>query len=90
MSYVHHRMEVAGWRGAPVFGEATIEQVHDLTGGNPRRINLLCTRLLLAAFVERRLQVDAAKVQAMAAEVDGRPVTLAVAPSRQRRKWPPA
>jgi putative secretion ATPase (PEP-CTERM system associated) len=66
MSYIHHRMQLVGWNGAPLFDEQAVAQIFAFTGGNPRRINLLCTRLLLTAFVESRTQLDAARVQAMA------------------------
>jgi putative secretion ATPase (PEP-CTERM system associated) len=60
MSYIHHRMQAVGWRGAPLFDEQAVAHIFDLTGGNPRRINLLCTRLMITAFVESRRRVDAA------------------------------
>ncbi|MFC5476588.1 AAA family ATPase [Massilia suwonensis] len=56
-AYIAHRMAVAGAQGAPVFPQAVVPQVHRLTGGVPRRINLLCDRALLGAYVENSGQV---------------------------------
>jgi type II secretory pathway predicted ATPase ExeA len=69
MFYIHHRMQVVGWNGPPVFDEAAVERIFAFTGGNPRRINLLCTRLLMSAFVESKTLVDAARVQVMARDL---------------------
>ena len=67
--YVEHRLRLAGHSGAPIFGAAALTQIFVATGGLPRRINLLCNRLLLAAYLAGRAQVDAALVQTTAAEL---------------------
>ena len=53
----------AEWLLAPVV-------VHRLTGGIPRRINTLCNRLLLAAFLSEKHILNAADVQAIALEIN--------------------
>lgn len=60
--YVHHRLEIAGWRGKPVLAEGIGGAVHAATGGVPRRINLLCGRLMLLGAVEGRDRLDEADV----------------------------
>jgi type II secretory pathway predicted ATPase ExeA len=49
-AYIHHRLQVAGWNGKPLFDAQGVARIHACTGGNPRRIHLLCNRLLLSAF----------------------------------------
>lgn len=49
--YIEHRMRRVGWTGQPGFDEDSFAVIHQWTGGIPRKINLLCNRLLLAAFL---------------------------------------
>jgi general secretion pathway protein A len=49
--YIEHRLGRVGWKGVPRFDASAFAQVHACTDGIPRRINLLCNRLLLAAFI---------------------------------------
>ncbi|MGH8855705.1 MAG: ExeA family protein, partial [Telluria sp.] len=50
-AYVAHRLAVAGAEGTP-FPPALTPTIYSLTQGVPRRINLLCDRALLGAYVE--------------------------------------
>ena len=71
--YVLHRLGVAGPDAPVPFSEAALARLHRLTGGVPRRINLLADRALLGAYGRRTRQVDAKLVDGAAAEVfDGR------------------
>jgi len=49
IDYVRHRLERAGWKGAPAFSPGVLRIVYDFSEGIPRRINLICSRLLLSA-----------------------------------------
>ena len=69
--YVRHRLAVAGLGGALPFDEASLQRVHALSRGVPRRINLLCDRALLGAYARGKAQVDVAIVDKAAAEVQG-------------------
>jgi type II secretory pathway predicted ATPase ExeA len=46
-AYIVHRLQTVGWQGDPSFGEAAFAAIHQFTGGIPRKINILCDRLLL-------------------------------------------
>ena len=54
VGYVRHRLERAGWTGDPAFERGVLPIVHAFSGGVPRRINLICSRLLLKGFVDER------------------------------------
>jgi general secretion pathway protein A len=60
--FVRHRMSVAGVR-ALRFDEGALALVHDLTGGNPLRINLLCLFCLDEAWDRDVAVIDAALVR---------------------------
>ena len=68
-AYVAHRMAVAGLAGPLPFDTAALRRIHVLSGGVPRRINLLCDRALLGAFAEGRARVGARIVDRAASEV---------------------
>ena len=78
-AYIDHRMRFAGWNGAPIFDDAAVAQIFSFTGGVPRRVNLLCTRLLLAAFLGSEHHVDAVGVQKTCNELDGESGRVSVA-----------
>ena len=67
-AYVAHRLAVAGAGGSP-FPPALTPQIHALTHGVPRRINLLCDRALLGAYVENSPQVTRQILKKAAVEV---------------------
>ncbi|MGE0070144.1 MAG: XrtA/PEP-CTERM system-associated ATPase [Thiomonas sp.] len=68
-AYIIHRLKRVGWTGRPQFNEAAFASVHDWTGGLPRRINMLCNRLLLSAFLDNTDLIDASRVATVAREI---------------------
>ncbi|MGH8850161.1 MAG: XrtA/PEP-CTERM system-associated ATPase [Casimicrobiaceae bacterium] len=68
-AYIEHRLKHVGWKNDPQFEPACFDLIHTLTGGIPRRINTLCNRLLLAAFLAERHVLEVADVQAIAHEI---------------------
>jgi general secretion pathway protein A len=69
-AYIEHRLKHVGWKDDPHFEPECFELIHRLTGGIPRRINTLCNRLLLAAFLSEKHVLHAADVQAIAVEIN--------------------
>lgn len=67
--YVRHRLGMVGWRGLPSFEEGVFEEIHRWTNGIPRRINLLCNRLMLSCFLNAEKNIDAEKVARTAREL---------------------
>jgi general secretion pathway protein A len=68
-AYIEHRMGVAGFGGPLPWTVRALRRIHALSGGVPRRINLLCGRSLLGAFAQGRRQIGAAVVERAAREV---------------------
>jgi len=75
--YVLHRLGVAGPNVPVPFDNRALARLHSLTGGVPRRINLLADRALLGAYSQRQRHVDTRMVDKAAAEVFDRPVATA-------------
>jgi general secretion pathway protein A len=70
IDYVRHRLEVAGLR-EPVFAYSLLRKIHKYTGGIPRKINLLCDRAMLGAYVQNQKQIDRHILNRAAKEVFG-------------------
>ena len=68
-AYLAHRLAVAGRHGASPFDAAALRRIQQISGGLPRRINLLADRALLGAFAEGRAQVGRRIVDQAAREV---------------------
>ena len=73
IAYVKHRLRVAG-ATTEVFAPGALREVHRVSGGIPRIINVVCDRALLGAFTRDEHRASAALVRRAAAEVYGRPV----------------
>jgi general secretion pathway protein A len=69
-AYIEHRLHHVGWKDDPHFEPACFELIHALTSGIPRRINTLCNRLLLAAFLAEKHVLEPADVKAIALEIN--------------------
>src|SRR5438477_2909330 len=49
-AYVAHRLTIAGGSASVAFSAKALQEVHRLSGGIPRLINLICDRALLAGY----------------------------------------
>ncbi|HEY0857601.1 MAG TPA: AAA family ATPase [Albitalea sp.] len=67
--YIRHRLSVAGMSRAIPFDRHTMQRIHELSRGVPRRINLLCDRALLGAYAGGQSKVEMEVVEKAASEV---------------------
>lgn len=67
--YVVHRLRHVGWNGRPAFAPGLFTSLHEATGGIPRRINQLMSRVMLLGAVEQRSTIDAAMLAEVRAEM---------------------
>ena len=68
--YIEHRLRTVGWAGDPLWDDASFVAIHRHTGGIPRRINTLCSRLLLLGALEETHTITAGMVDETAEELD--------------------
>jgi general secretion pathway protein A len=73
LAYIRHRLRVAG-ATADLFTHGALREVHRLSGGIPRIVNVICDRALLGAFTREEHRVTGVLVRQAATEVYGRPV----------------
>ncbi len=68
-AYVMHRLATAGWTGMPAIEPRVFDIVFAATGGVPRRINRLFSRVLLLGSIEQAPTITAAMVEQTAEEL---------------------
>jgi hypothetical protein len=68
-AYIEHRLSLVGWNGDPCFTDAAFRRIHLETGGIPRKINSLCSRLMLFGFLEETHEVAEDAVAQVADEL---------------------
>jgi general secretion pathway protein A len=69
--YVRHRLRVAG-ATEDIFTPAALAELHRLSQGIPRVINVACDRALLGAYTQEVKKINAGLVRRAAGEVYGR------------------
>jgi len=71
-AYIRHRLDIAGLKGGQtLFSDGAVKEVHRITRGIPRLINVLCDRSLLGAYGKKLAQVNPKLVKEAASEVFG-------------------
>ena len=68
-AYVEHRLGLVGWKRDPSFEDAAYAAIHDATEGVPRQINVLCDRVLLAAYLGEKHNLTESDVSDVAREL---------------------
>jgi general secretion pathway protein A len=68
--YVEHRLRTVNWTGDPAWDAAAFTALHRRTGGIPRRINTLCSRVLLFGALEEAHSITADMAEATAEELN--------------------
>jgi general secretion pathway protein A len=68
-NYVKHRLTTAGWKGDPAFANAAFAAIYHCSDGIPRKINTLCSRVLLCGYLEEKHDIDEALVEEVAEEL---------------------
>ena len=76
-SYIEHRLGCAGWAGDPHFDDDCFSMIFRHTDGVPRRINGLCSRLLLYGFLEETHTLSATDAERIALELRAELSTVA-------------
>ncbi len=69
-AYIEHRLREVEWNGDPAITEDAFAAIYERTGGIPRRINGLCSRLLLFGCLEEKHTIDVDDVNQVAEELD--------------------
>lgn len=68
-AYIRHRLLRSGWRGNPQFSDEAVRLIHHFSEGLPRRINTLCSRLLLFGSVHEKRSIQGEDVRLVITEL---------------------
>lgn len=69
--YLAHRLQVAGYRGGPLFSRSALSCLFRCSGGIPRLVNILANKALLAAYGEGKAAVGRRHMYAAARDTEG-------------------
>jgi general secretion pathway protein A len=68
--YLVHRLSLVGWTGQPAFDAHAIAAMHRWSGGIPRKLNQLASRLLLHGAIEELTSFSARDVLTVVADFE--------------------
>lgn len=69
--YIRHRLSAVGWQNDPAISEAVYPLIFKFSEGIARRVNLICSRLMLHGSVEQLHRIGARDVQVVVEELQG-------------------
>lgn len=67
--YIVHRLQAVGWRNDPSFSADAFAAIYEHTKGIPRKINLLCDRLLLMGRLDEKHALTGKEVAEVVADL---------------------
>lgn len=85
--YVSHRLNVARSTTTVYFNDEALDQLHGLSHGIPRLVNLLCDRALMLSSRDRVHEVGAETIGRAATALDMASAEPELAPRRRWRPW---
>lgn len=68
--YIEHRLSRVGWNADPALPDDVFDRVYDHSGGVPRRINTLMSRVLLFGFLEEKHALTGGDVVEVARDLE--------------------
>src|SRR5215813_1433629 len=81
-AYIEHRLRRADWKDDPRFTDDCFPLIYRHTGGVPRQINMLCSRLLLFGFLEELHTLQASAVEKVAKDLRDEIAVVTAEPGR--------
>lgn len=85
--YIEHRLNCAGASGRPTFEAAAFEAIFKASGGIPRRVNLICDRLLLLGFLGNKDAFGLEDVNEVVNEIHDEAAVPANRAAGERSAW---
>lgn len=68
--YIEERLRLAGYTGKALFQRAAVARIHEVSGGVPRLVNIVCDGALLAGYSRDMATIDRAVVEEVARDLD--------------------
>lgn len=70
-SYIVHRLSIAGGNGFVQIEEKGLKKIYDYSEGVPRRINILCDRMLLEAYALKTRTITSRIIKTSINDIEG-------------------
>lgn len=70
-SYIQHRMQVAGYKGALLFTPSLSKKIAKVSNGIPRLVNILCHKMLMLGFGQGEYQLTATHLRMAVNDTEG-------------------
>lgn len=68
-AYIEHRLKTVGWQDDPDITPDAFDEIYKHTDGVPRKINTICSRLMLFGFLEELHRIDQQSVAQVAEDL---------------------
>ena len=68
-TYIEHRLHTVGWNNDPALSDDAFVEIHQFTGGIPRKINTLCDRLFLMGYLEELHAFDKTHIETVIKDI---------------------
>lgn len=69
--YIQHRLKIVGWNDRPHFTDDAFQYIFQFTNGVPRKLNTLCSRILLFGAIEELDKIDKDTVASVIEDLEG-------------------
>ncbi len=69
--YIQHRLQVAGYKGASLFGQSLVKKIAKATNGVPRLVNILCHKMLMLGYGEGSYQLTKKHLSSAIQDTEG-------------------
>jgi len=91
-AYIDERLALAGYTGKGIFQRSARREIHAVTEGVPRLVNVVCDGALLLGYSRQRPQIDAAAIREVAGDLGlvadtGRSLQAVGPRAAPRRRW---
>jgi general secretion pathway protein A len=86
--YVEERLRLAGYTGKSLFQPKALAELHRVTGGVPRLINVVCDGALLLGYAREQATLDAGAIREVARDLALVPAAPAAKVTESRRTEP--
>ncbi len=70
-NYIHHRLKIVGWVDRPHFTDDSFQMIYQYANGVPRKLNTLCSRILLFGAIEELDNIDKNTVLNVIEDMEG-------------------
>ena len=74
--YIYHRLKYAGFTGYEILTKEACYEIHKHTNGIPRKINVLCDRVMLLGSLEERQLLDVDSVRDVVNDLASEPTAF--------------